>query len=653
MSFVIGLTIVGTMLSDQKITEQQKSRAIKGLEAIHKHGILHNDIREENILINDNDDIYLIDFRMASREDTKKKRKLFEEEQLKLSQLLDRYIIHFVKKEGRIFKSCKCKVIMSSELELLKQRITELEAKNDKLEAENAELRKENTEIPDLRNKLSLFDAEIIELKHRNAETLRTNGKYNERRDAENIKLKAIIEELKSENVELRDHVTKVEQRQVLNKPRGASHNSSNDNTPSNNSSNFNSGAVHHEKPLEEKEMDSFLLEAHKKIVSSEIKQHNKERQADRKKLSKAEQASLNQNQESDTGCSTSEKIPEVSNPMTKISAGQNSHRKKGIENIVQLIADGIKDDAQSSDKANPYDVISIENLNQNSSTDSLLSLAQLFDKADDAEYGAIRANQKEILRWYYYGKEFLTQVNVIVQDGKGKIGEKKAKGIIYDKMLEQLSILRKQRSEKTGLHLPEISRKNLQKKTQKAVKIYKLFEKVGVDNIKYITTYSANSISELTNDKVQDIIDNFSKHNDNDNSDVEEVSSQLTEISAGGPGQNHVNKNHETSERIINAPPALESSEVNILANVLSAPQSHLPIPRTKPTYDRSYFCKKILDQYPNLYRECSCENFDYYGITDETSCRDYICPLCKLGHDDEEIEGEYKAESYFIKCE
>ncbi|PKC12117.1 hypothetical protein RhiirA5_497186 [Rhizophagus irregularis] len=111
MSFVIGLTIVGTMLSDQKITEQQKARAIKGLEAIHKHGILHSDIWEENILINDNGDIYLIDFGMASREDTKKKRKLFEKEQLKLSQLLDRYIVHFIKKEGRISKSRKCKVV--------------------------------------------------------------------------------------------------------------------------------------------------------------------------------------------------------------------------------------------------------------------------------------------------------------------------------------------------------------------------------------------------------------------------------------------------------------------------------------------------------------------------------------------------------------
>ncbi|PKY32312.1 kinase-like protein [Rhizophagus irregularis] len=93
MSFVIGLTIVGTMLSNHKITKRQRSRAIKGLEAIHKHGILHDDIWEENILINDNGDIYLIDFGMASREDTKKKRKLFDEEQLKLSQLLDRYIM--------------------------------------------------------------------------------------------------------------------------------------------------------------------------------------------------------------------------------------------------------------------------------------------------------------------------------------------------------------------------------------------------------------------------------------------------------------------------------------------------------------------------------------------------------------------------------
>jgi serine/threonine protein kinase len=91
MSFVISITIVGTTLSKHKISKEQRTTALKGLDAIHKHSILHNDIREENILVNDDDKIYLIDFGMASRVDTKKKRKLFEKEKLKYSKLLDRY----------------------------------------------------------------------------------------------------------------------------------------------------------------------------------------------------------------------------------------------------------------------------------------------------------------------------------------------------------------------------------------------------------------------------------------------------------------------------------------------------------------------------------------------------------------------------------
>ena len=63
---------------------------------------------------------------------------------------------------------------MASELELSKQRITELEAEN-----------------VNLRRKLSVSDAEIAELKRRNNEFLRANKEYNERRDAENAKLRA------------------------------------------------------------------------------------------------------------------------------------------------------------------------------------------------------------------------------------------------------------------------------------------------------------------------------------------------------------------------------------------------------------------------------------------------------------------------------
>src|SRR6266498_109851 len=77
-----------------------------------------------------------------------------------------------------------------------------------------------------------MSDAEIAELKRRNIKFLRANKKYNERRDAENAKLRARIEEMESE---FGDRLTKVEQKQTLNELRGTSHNSSN-----NTLSNFN-----------------------------------------------------------------------------------------------------------------------------------------------------------------------------------------------------------------------------------------------------------------------------------------------------------------------------------------------------------------------------------------------------------------------------
>ncbi|CAG8623169.1 6531_t:CDS:2 [Ambispora gerdemannii] len=89
-----------------------------------------------------------------------------------------------------------------------------------------------------------------------------------------------------------------------------------------------------------------------------------------------------------------------------------------------------------------------------------------------------------------------------------------------------------------------------------------------------------------------------------------------------------------------INAPP---TPQVNTPANILSASQPK------NPKNVRANFRNKILERYPDLYYECSSENFDYYGITDKT-----ICPLCKLDHDDDgDIEGRYEIGSYYIKCE
>ena len=142
----------------------------------------------------------------------------------------------------------------------------------------------------------------------------------------------------------------------------------------------------------------------------------------------------------------------------------------------------------------------------------------------------------------------------------------------------------------------------------------------MGLEKIKQVS-YSADAISSLNYQQIQNIIDY-----------VNSVTSSHNETVKILHDQSHV------------------TSKIN-LTNTYIPPKA----PQSKPTYDQSYFRNKILDQYPNLYKEGSSENFDYYGITDETSCPPgpTICPLCKLGHDDEEIEGRYEAGSYFIKCE
>ncbi|RGB21799.1 hypothetical protein C1646_777229, partial [Rhizophagus diaphanus] len=283
---------------------------------------------------------------------------------------------------------------MSTELELLKQRITELEAENveiAELRKENVELRKENT---DLKTKFANFEAERAELKCRIAETLRMTEEERTKRDAENAKLRARIVELKSENAELRDRVTKVEQNQLQN-----------DNTPNNNSSNFNSVA------LEEKDMDSFLLEAHKKIVSSEIKQRNKEKKLHADSVASSEQEVVKQSY-------------------------QNSHKKKGVEKIAQVIINRIQDDVKHQEPISsgcslrePFHEIEISaTACRPKCSSSLLDLAKLFDKALDAEYRTKKANEEEILCWINFGKEFMVHFSELVENSNGKIGEKKAK---------------------------------------------------------------------------------------------------------------------------------------------------------------------------------------------------------------------------------
>ena len=94
MGYVMGMTIVGTMLSFHKIEKWQKNQALRALKIIHSHNILHNDIRKENILVNDEGNIFFIDFGKSIITD---KKKLFFQEKSELSRLLNCYIVNNIK----------------------------------------------------------------------------------------------------------------------------------------------------------------------------------------------------------------------------------------------------------------------------------------------------------------------------------------------------------------------------------------------------------------------------------------------------------------------------------------------------------------------------------------------------------------------------
>ncbi|GES83080.1 hypothetical protein GLOIN_2v1838494 [Rhizophagus clarus] len=185
-------------------------------------------------------------------------------------------------------------------------------------------------------------------------------------------------------------------------------------------------------KPLEEKDMDSFLLEAHKKIVSSEIKQCNKE-----KKNEKNGQGLIQE---------ISSSVPK-DNHVTKISKTAQSRKSDNSDALVSS-----------------FHGTSMIEISQH--------LAQLCDKALIAEEHRLEANQEEILCWYHYERNFVFQLEALCD--KNKIGEKKARGLIYDEVVKQVNILR-------------------------------------LDKIQYIKSYSANEISKFTNDEIQKIMDHFS----------------------------------------------------------------------------------------------------------------------------------------------
>ncbi|CAG8796026.1 16529_t:CDS:2 [Cetraspora pellucida] len=379
---------------------------------------------------------------------------------------------------------------------------------NIKLVSDIAELRKKNAEILELRNKFAKVEAKNIKTDHKeNAKNAKLrDGELNARiveleqlengdnsENVVNIPNSVIDQCINSNSKSLVDDTREIDQSLInttLIKIENSNNTLASENTSnSDDVSNFDicqesenqyitSPIFIEPKSLENMEIDDFLDSTHKEKVSKEIIQSIGE-----KKLRDQEKIITSQ----DTKCSLSVKggqglIQELFTPEPSL---QESNI---IQNYMIEISKTGGPEKSNIDEASQH-------------------LAQLCDKAFDAEDGANRANQEEILSWSIYEKDFKIQFNEIIKNSRGKIGKKKARSLLYDSITKQLSIIYKKRSQELGLHLPEISRDALRKKTQRTKKIYILFEKIGHDKIKYIKLYSANSISKLTNDQIQEII--------------------------------------------------------------------------------------------------------------------------------------------------
>ncbi|CAB4433244.1 unnamed protein product [Rhizophagus irregularis] len=196
-----------------------------------------------------------------------------------------------------------------------------------------------------------------------------------------------------------------------------------------------------------------------------------------------------------------------------------------------------------------------------------------LYEDACNAEDETIKANQAEILCWCNFIIGLDKSVDEIMI--KEKVGMKKAKGQIYNFILA---------------HNPDTRQNTLYQRINRARKIYEFIKKIGIDKIKYIKTYSANSIAELSDSKIQTIIDYFSKNpnaellSDQDDSIIdseEEISDDQTNASEAVSAEintpiplTQVSNSFDDSSR--NGPVAVSTSTVPQVGSSKQIPTSN-----------------------------------------------------------------------------
>ncbi|RIB00408.1 hypothetical protein C2G38_2150884, partial [Gigaspora rosea] len=431
-------------------------------------------------------------------------------------------------------------------------KIDSLEEQNSKLVAEISELRKKYTKV----------EAENVKLRHIIEEStgLKTRFEELERKN------KTDTDILIAENIELKNRVTKLEQKriQVI-----TNESSTKDILPPSVCSEL---PVIYQREIKITSATSNLSEIEKSSESASSICTETKLLEDREKISNEIRERNRENRF------------RSQDPLSYDKDISQSNKNK-VQKFMSEVS------GSSSPQLN-RDVTSATS-NETKFQPSNTNFTLLYEKLCDAIILADRKTQEAIMCYYLFGKALIQRRNEIASEQQVDPESNIVSRILNKEVKAQLPA--------------DTSDSLLRKRIEKAKKLYRLFDAIGMDKIYRIHSFSADSISKLTKKEIQYIIDNVSF----------DYSIQI-ELHSDEKNPEHMTQLCEPSSR-----KKLPDTEVSI-SHVNTSNKSQPPIFTLPddPKEKQAHIIKMVLDRFSRLSLKYSNKYGDYFTCSK-------ICPI------------------------
>jgi hypothetical protein len=142
--------------------------------------------------------------------------------------------------------------------------------------------------------------------------------------------------------------------------------------------------------------------------------------------------------------------------------------------------------------------------------------IINMEDEENDIEklmtqYEKLEIGNRLLLKdWYDYGRNFYQNVEDRKrrnEKGKRRKSEKEIKTELYNEMMEHRKDILDENNE-----IKEKNRRNLKKRTQKAVNVYKLFIEIGNEKLERLREISVTFVVELKEEQRERIVEYFKR---------------------------------------------------------------------------------------------------------------------------------------------